>query len=210
MAVRKSAAKKTKRVKRSGGTKEEILDRARDLYLEHGATGISMRRIAAEVGVTPMAIYRHFENKEALQRELLARGFQTFGTYLQPALEGKDPRERLRLTAEGYLNFALEQSKYFELIFLSIDPLNDLKLSEVIREQSLPTFQFLVDRVRECIKAGIFKKDRPASIALSLLAQCTGLCALYLSGSFQWSEEDMMREFRASLRRTFAGYLVEP
>jgi AcrR family transcriptional regulator len=36
-----------------------------------GADGLSMRRLAAELGVVPMALYKHFANKEALLTAML-------------------------------------------------------------------------------------------------------------------------------------------
>ena len=41
-------------------------NQARDLFLEHGAGGVTMRGVAARIGVTPMALYRHFDNRDAL------------------------------------------------------------------------------------------------------------------------------------------------
>jgi TetR/AcrR family tetracycline transcriptional repressor len=47
-------------------TREAIARTALDLADREGAENLSMRRLAAELGVTPMAIYRHFRNKEEL------------------------------------------------------------------------------------------------------------------------------------------------
>ncbi|WP_161569640.1 TetR/AcrR family transcriptional regulator [Veronia nyctiphanis] len=153
-----------KNIKKLSGnlnTKDTILKVACKKYLELGDAGFSMRSIAKEIGITPMAIYKHFENKEALQHELLKEAFRIFSNYLYEGLKGKSAKERFDLTADAYFNFAVQQSAYFELIFLSVNPMNSLKARDVIRQESMPSFQFLVDRVRDCINDGYLKDAMP-------------------------------------------------
>ena len=198
--------KASKKEQVTSDTKEKILRKARDLFLEQGAPGLSMRKIAKEVGLTPMAIYRHFANKEDLQKELMGRAFRTFGEYLYPALEKKTPLERLRATSDGFLYFALAEQKGFELIYLAIDPINNIKVSREIRKESLPTFHFLKHRIRDCIQAGIFTRGKVSAITVSFLAQSTGLCALYLGGSFGWSETTFKRVYKESIDSLLLAY----
>lgn len=47
-------------------TRDAIAHKALELADRHGADSLSMRRLAAELGVTPMAIYRHFRDKDEL------------------------------------------------------------------------------------------------------------------------------------------------
>jgi AcrR family transcriptional regulator len=47
-------------------TPEEIVDVALELAAADGLDGVSLRRIAEVLGVTPMALYRHIGSKEAL------------------------------------------------------------------------------------------------------------------------------------------------
>ncbi|KJY25473.1 TetR/AcrR family transcriptional regulator [Streptomyces katrae] len=47
-------------------SREEIIDTARRIVAEGGVKGLTMRRLAAEVGSTPMAIYHHVRDKEEL------------------------------------------------------------------------------------------------------------------------------------------------
>lgn len=54
-------------------SQQRILDRAAALMRQHGAEALSVRALASELGVTPMAIYRHFEDKDALLAALVDR-----------------------------------------------------------------------------------------------------------------------------------------
>ena len=53
-----------------GEARAVILAHARDLFLAEGSPNVSMRRIAKAVGVTPMALYRHFDTKRNLFKAL--------------------------------------------------------------------------------------------------------------------------------------------
>lgn len=52
-------------------TEVRLLDAAFELFLDQGYHGTSMRQVAARAGITPGAIYNHFESKEALFLALL-------------------------------------------------------------------------------------------------------------------------------------------
>ena len=51
-------------------SRDAILDRALAIADADGVDALSVRRLARELGVTPMALYWHFENKEALLHAL--------------------------------------------------------------------------------------------------------------------------------------------
>jgi AcrR family transcriptional regulator len=53
-------------------TRQAILEAAFQLFLEQGYHGTSMRQVAGRAGITPAAIYNHFEGKEALFVALLS------------------------------------------------------------------------------------------------------------------------------------------
>lgn len=51
----------------------EILDRAAELVAESGLAGLTMKRLAARVGFTEPAIYRHYAGKSALLAAMIER-----------------------------------------------------------------------------------------------------------------------------------------
>ncbi len=182
-------------------TRERILGAAREIYLEEGQGGVTMRAVAARVGVTPTALYRHFPRREALVDEVLDAGFGVFGGYLERALEGRTAGERLRLAGSGYLSFALEQPEIYRTIFMSARPA-DSEPRDARREA---TFRFLVERVRECMRAGEIAAGDPAATALTIWAHVHGLVSLRISGALAGSEEDFRAAYGASLGRLFGG-----
>ena len=69
-------------------TRQQILCEAREVFLENGLSGFSMRTVAQRVGVTATALYRHFDGKDALLASMLGEAFATVGSYLGRALAG--------------------------------------------------------------------------------------------------------------------------
>lgn len=191
---------------RAGEAREIILAEARDLFLAHGESHLSFRKIAKQVGVTPMALYRHFESKEDLQIQLLQEGFRSFDVYLSRAESGESAAERLDLLIEGFRDFAFEQSAYFELIFLSGRTPAGLRDRAEVRRFALPTFRRLLHAVRDGIAEGTLRDEGAHPMAVSLLAQCTGLAALHISGTFGWSAAHARRTFHASLQARLDHY----
>ena len=171
-----------------------ILECALDLYLEQGLTGLSMRHVGDRLGVSATAIYRHYRNKEDLLNNVIGEAVKIFGIYLFQALSGESPQERYRLSGEAYLEFALRKSKYYEMIFMTSGKSQAADLPEDSRRQSMATFQFLADRVQECMECGHFRKDDVPAVALCIWSHTHGLVSLYLRGQLAL-DEDAFRAF---------------
>ncbi len=78
-------------------TRLRALEEAINLFSERGYSGVSMRDIAKAVGISPPALYNHFENKEALYREAVSAAFEDKEKRLLSSLQSKDaPLQRLR------------------------------------------------------------------------------------------------------------------
>jgi AcrR family transcriptional regulator len=184
-------------------TRERILAAARELFLAGGAEAVTMRSVAERVGVTATALYRHFEGKEALLQAVIHAGFEGFGSYLYRALEGASPLERLRLSGQRYLEFALEQPQMYRTIFMAPRPA-DVDC-EPEKPGQAPTFRFLTDRVRECMQDGLLRRDEPEAVALAIWAHVHGLVSLHLSGALGVPEAAFREAYHASVQRLFAG-----
>jgi AcrR family transcriptional regulator len=167
-------------------TRDRILAAARALFLRHGLEGVSMRAVAARVGLTPMALYRHFRSKEALHEALVEQGHAVFLQYLQRALAEPSPEGRLARSGSEYLNFALEHRQDYRMMFMTALPPRASTASPAWRD--VATFRFLVDRIREAAAAGLLRADDPESTALSVWAHVHGLVSLYLTNKLRLDE----------------------
>ena len=95
----------------------DILTRACELYLEGGAEAVSMRRLARDLGVTAPALYRHYDSREEMLLDVVAEAYRRLSERLYGALSGRTPAERLYLAGQAYLDFALDQPKYYEMLY---------------------------------------------------------------------------------------------
>jgi AcrR family transcriptional regulator len=192
-----------------GMSRERVLDRACELYLADGLKGFSMRKLANCLGVTAPALYRHYDGKEALLGDVIGEAFKVFGSYLFRALEGTSPQERLRLAGDGYVAFALEHPRFYEVIHASPRLLGIADLPTDAFAHACTTRQFLVDRVRECMDAGVLRQDDPEAVAIVIWSFSHGLVSLYHNHVLPVPEAHFLEFFHAALARLFLGIAGE-
>lgn len=185
-------------------TRDIILAAACDIYLLEGYKGMSMRKVALRSSLSPTAIYRHFKNKEELHHEVLRSGFRTFDSYLQRALKGATPMERLQLAADQFFLFATEQKKYYEILFLTMDHTVEHTVKGVLSHDAFASQQFMEERVRECMACGALKEDSAEEVAMLLLSTSNGFFGLY----FSKKRKDGQKEIRAKYQRMFTRLLA--
>jgi AcrR family transcriptional regulator len=82
-----------------GVTRDAILDAALALLDEDGDAGLTMRSLAARLGVTPMSLYHHVTDHAGLLRALADR---LYGDVLQCVDEAGDPVAAIRTLLTRY------------------------------------------------------------------------------------------------------------
>ena len=90
-------------------TRERILSTALSMVDEEGIEALSMRRLAKELGVDPMAIYHHLPNKRALLSALIEGVFSEMR--MPKPEENGDWRERVRAWARAFRDVARAHPK---------------------------------------------------------------------------------------------------
>ena len=96
-----------------------ILDAAREMFVERGYEGVSMRKIAEKIEYSPTAIYQHFKDKDALVREICREDSQKLTEELKSSGAVEDPMERLMACGMAYARFAVENPNHYKMLFLS-------------------------------------------------------------------------------------------
>lgn len=164
---------------RTVDTETAILEAARDLLAEGGLRALSMRAVAARVGVSATAIYNYFENKQALVRRVIALGFERFDRYLQEAAADRRPgsAERLSALGEAYVRFALENREYFRVLFATHGEL-PVEIEELPEGGGYTLFR---DSVIAAMESGAIRRADPDEVVLYLWTHVHGLVTLLLS-----------------------------
>lgn len=87
----------------------QILDAAERLFAEHGPVSVSIRDIAAEAGLPHSAIYRYFDGKDEVLRQVLIRGRTR---QREHEAEGR----QIGRTIEGALDWILANNRAYVLV----------------------------------------------------------------------------------------------
>lgn len=160
-----------------------------------------MRPVAQAVGITPMALYRHFRDREGLLNALADAGFAEFAGRLEGAALPEDPERRLTAILDVFLSFGLERPRLFELMFLRKRE-GARQFPADFRAGRSPTAKFTAAALEAGMKKGVFRKDDVWEITFETGALLQGLLMLYVGGRVGTTEE----EFRALCHRAFRRY----
>lgn len=103
-----------------GDLKQALLDETALILREEGEAALSLRTLANRLGVSRTAPYNHFENKEALLCAVAEEGFKRFEKAMRTARRrqrNEGGYEMMRATVRAYLNFALKNREYYDLMY---------------------------------------------------------------------------------------------
>jgi AcrR family transcriptional regulator len=118
-----TARRRPHKQRQATSLRDRIRSTARDLFAREGYESISMRRIGAVVGCSPMAIYRHFENKEELLISLCEETFARMGRVLDQARQKPGTRlEQLRRCIRAAMEFHLSHPNHYKVTFMTALP----------------------------------------------------------------------------------------
>jgi len=183
-------------------TAASILAAARDLLDRKGVAAVAMRPVAEKVGITPMAIYRHFADRDSLLNAVANTGFHDLATQLQSIHLKGDVEHRLMQVGEVFLDAALQSPNLYELMFLV--PREGARVyPRDFKARRSPTFNPTVNILENAMRSGELRPDDAIEIAFELSALSHGLIVLYLGGRVAQSE----KQFRSLYQRCFRRYL---
>ena len=180
-----------------------VLDAATRLLVEEGLAALSMRRVAGAVGCSTTVLYTLFGGKPGLVEALWVEGFQRLWRAEEEALTAGDPLGRLAALGWAYRRHALENPDYYRVMFGGAIP--GVRPSDDALRASRRAFQVLVDAVRACVEAGIFRPEDPELVASVLWATVHGAVSLQLAGDFRDPEAQAI--FDRALRAVGEGFL---
>lgn len=99
--------------------KAQLCDVAERLFADHGAENVSMRQIAAAMGISPMTPYRYFAGREEILAAVRIRGFEAFAAALEAAYADTpgDSTAKAIATGAAYIAFAFAKANTYRLMF---------------------------------------------------------------------------------------------
>ncbi|HWL89701.1 MAG TPA: TetR/AcrR family transcriptional regulator [Polyangiaceae bacterium] len=188
----------------AASTARKIATAARRLLEKEGAEAVSMRRVAEAVGVTAMAIYRHYPDRAALLNAVADEGFEELATILANKRFSGGFEERLAKMADVYLDHALNHPALYDLMFLAKRE-GARRYPRDFKAGRSPTFNPTVQVLEEGMDGGHFAKDDALAITFEMSALSHGLILLYLGGRIDATPARFRTLYRNSFRRYFRG-----
>jgi AcrR family transcriptional regulator len=91
----------------------EIAAAARELLEQEGPDGLSMRKVAARLGIQAPSLYKHLPDKQALENAVISMGFEEQAAVFEEALDSDDP---LRALAGVYRSYAQAHPHLYRLM----------------------------------------------------------------------------------------------
>jgi AcrR family transcriptional regulator len=160
-------------------TYEAIRAAGLDLIRRHGYEGMSLRQLAAEVGLQQGSLYNHINTKQDLLMELLRGHMRDLLAARDDALTNiEDPLDRLRAFIAFHLNYHMtRQAEVFVINFelRSLEPENYAEIVALRQRYE----QTLADILTLAIRRKLIRKTDVPVTTYALLAMLTGICTWY-------------------------------
>src|SRR6056300_1641022 len=104
-----------------GNLRQALVDAALVLIETKGPTGFTLSEAAKNAGVTPAAVYRHFEGREDLIAEVALQGYEIFADVMEHAYDHGQPSAltAFERTGRAYLAFARQYPGHYIAMFES-------------------------------------------------------------------------------------------
>lgn len=161
----------------SDGERTEAATReaAVDLIARHGYEAVSMRQLAARVGVQAAALYRYFPTKEDLLFTLMREHMEALlGAWRDARPAITDPTARLAAFVANHIAFHIERRSQTHISNMELRSLSPERLTFILRlrtsyEKELRTI------LRDGTEAGAFDLDDIGLAAMAVIQMITGV-----------------------------------
>jgi AcrR family transcriptional regulator len=186
-------------------TRDRIFKAARRLFDEKGLDGVSLRNVAKKIGITPMAIYRHFEDKEALIDALVLDGLAEWSARVEalPPCKGFD---KIMQIGDAYLDFALKEPRRYEAAVLLHSSKARRYPDDFLAGRS-PAGNAQLKAFGEIVAQGLIPEDAPVEILVTNAALSQGLITLYRAGRVAGGEDEFRALYRRAMQRSTESFL---
>jgi AcrR family transcriptional regulator len=187
-----------------GETADRIVAAARAAVIKHGSAAMSIRGVAAAVGVTPMAIYRHFADRDALLDVVAEQLFAELGARGRGRPWSDDLDADITVLLDDHLEFALRQPWLYAFLFTEVRA-NARRYPDDFRQGESPTLSVVVDLLNEGVRRRLFREHDAQEQALIIAAVLHGLVQLYHGRRIALDEAGFKALCHTAVRRVLDG-----
>ena len=167
-----------KRAYHHGDLERGLVETAVRMIEDDGVQALTLRGVAARLGVSRTALYRHFDDKQALLARVASEGFRRFHVALASAVARADKRrsDPMPAMAAAYLQFARANPSHYQTMFSGV--LTDWTGYPELVLHAEAAFNVLLDTIRRQQKQGRIGAGDPIELAEITWAMSHGIATL--------------------------------
>ncbi len=166
-----------------GNLRQALVDAALKLVEAKGPTGFTLSEAAKQAGVTPAAVYRHFDGREDLIAEAARQGYEIFADLMEYAYETGQPSDLASFEATGraYLAFARRYPGHYVAMFESGISIQRTPELAQVASRAFGVLEKAAGRLSEHIAPE--KRPPPQMFSAHIWAMSHGVVELFARGS---------------------------
>ena len=175
-----------------------------------GDLNFSLRDLAVEVGVSHVAIYRHFPDKAALLDAVAGNGFELLTQSLRDAAQGfdHDPAQQLARQGAAYVSMAVRYPGHFAAMFSRQS--NTASQTPELQSVAEGAYEVLVETVARRLHVADITHPDVQTEAVRCWALVHGLACLQLSGNLAACLGHDPKQASEAELNTFVMALLQP
>ncbi len=191
--------------------REEVLDTALEVFLEHGYEGATLEMIIVAAGTTKRTLYSQYEDKTALFKAAVQRAIERYATETQKLIveQSDDLEETLTSFARLRIRYVLSPAgqQLQSIIFSEIKRFPDL-FNIAYKQASVPVVNFLTDVFKRHAAKGEIDVDDPERTAAVFLNMAVGGPSRIMGTQQRMSDAEIEERVRFSVRLILRGLLT--
>lgn len=188
-------------------TKDRILAVAKKQFERQGIEGLSLRQVAKALDITPMALYRHYADKndliDALSEDALDDWYRRVA-----AIQVDSPVDWIVQMTEAFLRFGLEVPRRFEAAFLLAAP-HARQFPDDIAAGRSPALSLIMKQIERAQREGTIVGLPAHEIAMTIWALGQGLISLYRANRIDHDETVFRDFYRSAMQRCLASFSLK-
>lgn len=184
-------------------SRDRILAAAKTVLDREGLPGLTIRKVAHHARLSPMALYRHFADKDALLNTLMEDGLAAWEEKAR-SIRATDPIQWLEALGEAFLNFALKEPHRFDAAFFLPAPKARQYPDDFVAGRS-PVVAMALVRIDRAKSDGRMGEAPGLDVALAFSALVQGLVSMYRANRFS-GEKQFKALYRAQIRQCVEGF----
>ena len=158
--------------------KLELIEKGINIVNTVGISNFSIRKVSAACGVSPMAPYAHFENKEDLLEKMQEYIVEKFSANLESAIENcNDETKIVKQLGIAYVHFFIHNPTYYSFLYTQSNLQIDLTM-EGDTDKTFKPFEIYKNVMIQFMEKINYPLEKQKDMIISLWAYVHGIAAL--------------------------------